>query len=187
AQSEAQAQPTPEPVAEPTGPDVAGLSSAARNEAAVAQHRADLERARREAEASAQAEPEATKPSPDQNIVRTPTRPESRPEGTPATWKNKDFDMPIEHVSDEATGYSKVRSAILDSNGQITGYGKDTFVPTHEIVHPEGSAKAPKVEEPSTATPQPDQALIREPTRRQTEPTVEEQAAEPEEAPAPKS
>lgn len=187
AQSEAQAQPTPEPVAEPTGPDVAGLSSAARNEAAVAQHRADLERARREAEASAQAEPEATKPSPDQNIVRTPTRPESRPEGTPATWKNKDFDMPIEHVSDEATGYSKVRPAILDSNGQITGYGKDTFVPTHEIVHPEGSAKAPKVEEPSTATPQPDQALVREPTRRQTEPTVEEQAAEPEEAPAPKS
>lgn len=54
--------------------------------------------------------------------------------GEEATWKNKDFDMPVKVIKHQEDGFTVVRPAILDKEGKITGYGNERYLPTDEIV-----------------------------------------------------
>lgn len=102
-------------------------------------NRSDLEsfksQIKQEAEALKNGEPVKEKPSKSSSSV---------PVETPAIWANKDFDQPVYVVKHVENGMSLVKVAEIDNAGKITGYGKESYVPTKELV----KAKSTKSEAP---------------------------------------
>ncbi|MCX8289118.1 hypothetical protein [Enterobacter pseudoroggenkampii] len=77
---------------------------------------------------------EAKKFAETKELPKQPKQPSSKfKEGDEVIWANKDFDLPVKFVGHAEDGFARVRPAIVDGEGKITGYGEERYLPLSEL------------------------------------------------------